>query len=497
MKEFVSQTGGRYTYIDDIMNLQELALAFANIFDGCDNFIISGCQVSGTTLSSGYVYLNGKIRYCAGLSGISTFPVHIYESNSVESVSYADSSDKIGRNVYGCAVASNVPTNKDVLTDALPQSISIASDGTALRLKDAFFGKYALMTDSPYSAQTVAKNVEFEDNITVDGTFTTKKQYVSNGTDIASISYDSGNLTILSMPSGSKAYSIVIDKDGKFKFVKNGMTIATIGADGIYAYVSVYSVNDGVVAGNIAVNRNSVYNTGDASDTGSLDINMVSCNGNQGYYRNTKIGNGKGVAILSITGSTQASVFNGTVTISNVDSYGLVLKHNGLAKTDATLQCSMAWKDKNNEAMGYVGYASNANSHLYLHNDVGDVVIDNDVHITGKLYVNDKEFTYDGPTETKDTGWQATTMPNCSLSTIYARQVGHVVSIQGQLHTHHSGTIFTLPNNIDPPKYEVGYSHNKSGNWHCVMLAGSRDCVVDYCSSGCSENVGFLLTYIV
>jgi hypothetical protein len=28
MKEFTSQTGGRYTYIDDIMNLQNLAISF-------------------------------------------------------------------------------------------------------------------------------------------------------------------------------------------------------------------------------------------------------------------------------------------------------------------------------------------------------------------------------------------------------------------------------------------------------------------------------------
>ena len=41
MKEFASQTGGRYTYIDDIMNLQDLALAFASIFDGCGDFILN------------------------------------------------------------------------------------------------------------------------------------------------------------------------------------------------------------------------------------------------------------------------------------------------------------------------------------------------------------------------------------------------------------------------------------------------------------------------
>ena len=63
MKEFASQTGGRYTYIDDIMNLQDLALAFASIFDGCGDFIISGCKVNGNSISSGYVFINGKIRY--------------------------------------------------------------------------------------------------------------------------------------------------------------------------------------------------------------------------------------------------------------------------------------------------------------------------------------------------------------------------------------------------------------------------------------------------
>ena len=31
MKEFSAQTGGRYTYADDLENLQELALAFAEL----------------------------------------------------------------------------------------------------------------------------------------------------------------------------------------------------------------------------------------------------------------------------------------------------------------------------------------------------------------------------------------------------------------------------------------------------------------------------------
>ena len=43
MKEYVAETGGRYTYSDDILNLQELTLSLSAIFDGCSDFIISGC----------------------------------------------------------------------------------------------------------------------------------------------------------------------------------------------------------------------------------------------------------------------------------------------------------------------------------------------------------------------------------------------------------------------------------------------------------------------
>ena len=60
MKEYVAETGGRYTYSDDILNLQELALSMSAIFDGCSDFIISGCMVDGAVISPGYVWLAVK-----------------------------------------------------------------------------------------------------------------------------------------------------------------------------------------------------------------------------------------------------------------------------------------------------------------------------------------------------------------------------------------------------------------------------------------------------
>lgn len=109
----------------------------------------------------------------------------------------------------------------------------------------------------------------------------------------------------------------------------------------------------------------------------------------------------------------------------------------------------------------------------------------------GAVYKDDAQVAQ------KDTGWVAVNVKNCSISTLYVRQIGHTVCIQGELHTHHSGTIFTLPNTIDPPKYKIGQSYYKGGEWNCYIAAGSRDCVVDTCNNGCSEYIGFLMTYIV
>ena len=163
MKEFSAQTGGRYTYVDDIVNLQELSLAFASIFNNCDNFIISGCEISGTSISEGYVYINGKIRRFTGVSGITTWPQYIYESNKTETVAYASGSDKVGRNVYGCSIAKTVPTTLDPLTGATPSFIKLTSGG-GLTMNDALFGKYALLLKSAAGQQTVSDIITFNNN---------------------------------------------------------------------------------------------------------------------------------------------------------------------------------------------------------------------------------------------------------------------------------------------------------------------------------------------
>lgn len=607
MKEFSAQTGGRYTYVDDIINLQDLTLAFGSVFDDCDNFIISGCQVTGSSISAGYVYLNGKIRYCAGATGVSKWPMYIYESNSVDKVSYADSGDKVGRNIYACSLGSSVPTANDVLTGAAPKSISIASDGSAFRLKDAFFGKYALMVDSPYDSQVVNKKVTFTGDVTAETSVATKLLNVVSGTSKAAIAYEAdGTLIISSTLSGKGAYKFIMTPEGVFKLMRGNQNYAEIGNSGATFYVSLSA--SFLYGGNMAIRSNHLYNTGATGDTASVNINMLGYNSGNNYYRDTYIGDGKNTAVLSIVGKTKDVGIAGTVSIGNSSAATLTLQHTTLAKTDKTLQSYVPWKDKNGDVMAQMGYTNASTYDWYVKNNIGKIVLDNDVTVTGTLIVNGTDvlgamakqsamtdalalkanvsdvysktdadaryvkktdsisqfvtnaggttafcnlvgaasmadldkaalksqsftdvvlyglpsasdstyaskleqrkrqlcttigaaYSADITTEGKDTGWITMTVQNCGITTqLYVRQVGKVVSIQGRLHTHHSGTIFTLPNSIDPPKYEIGYSHNKDGNWHCTILGGSRDCNVDYCSNGCSEYIGFLMTYII
>lgn len=609
MKEFASQTGGRYTYIDDIMNLQDLALAFASIFDGCGDFIISGCKVNGNSISSGYVFINGKIRYCAGASGVSKWPIYIYEANSVEKVSYADSSDKIGRNVYGCAIGTSVPVTNDALTGQRPKSIIVQSSGKAMRLNEAFFGKYALLLNPSDDSQATNGKTVFGNDVTAVGSVTSQQYFqLKFGSALMRAVYDtSGNLTISSQPNAnsSNRYQINITQDGTFQFYSNDTLIGKLSKDG-NVFNTVMQMSD-LSVGNVCVRNGHIYDNGTMSDTGAIYINRLSYQGGTSYYRNTYIGDGKGNNVVAINGKDKTLSIYGSVIAQVNDATAVTLKNSNLAKTDKTLLNSIDWSEKNNEVIARVGFINTTTYDWYIQNKIGSIVLGNDVTVTGNLIVkgtdilssmakaadvtnalngkmdngsaylkseSDKRYyqvsnglqtmitnaggqngfcatigavvpntlndyvkkseklsdmvyyglpsatdsTYTAKleerkkairdaigaasvsdlTDKKDTGWIEMSVENCGIITkIYIRQVGKVVSIQGQLHTHHSGTIFTLPNNIDPPAHEIGYSHNKAGNWHCIIEGGSRVCKVDYCNGGCSEYIGFLMTYLV
>lgn len=588
MKEFSAQTGGRYTYVDDIVNLQDLSLAFASIFSNCDNFIISGCEISGTSISEGYVYINGKIRHFSGVSGITTWPQYLYESNKTETVAYASGSDKVGRNIYGCAIAATVPTTLDPLTNATPAFIKLTAEG-GLMMNDALFGKYALLLQSAIGRQTVNDIVTFNNDININGALTVKNRTsIVQGNAVCQMYYSGENLVIQSQISTGVIYRLVITNGTGFQFYVNDTLVYTIANTGITTALPI-SMKE-CVAGNVSIESNNIINKGHASNTACININMTGYNGGTTYYRDTYIGNGKGTAIIAITGSTSKVQITGNVGIKSSAVAALTLQCSH-AKDNLELRKTIEWTDSNNIQVAYIGYNDSASNIFEIKNtianisitgyeavDIGPAIKENGTLLSEKYATNtkltellqkkaDTTTVYtttqaDNKFATKDGGLSqfATTFTKAKLrqqieavsasdieskhptianllsdmatseekktqicanigaaregtyqaklsdsgwvnvtGNIYARQIGNVVCVQGTVKTQHSGTVFTLPNSIDAPTYDVAFSTATDYNspWTCKIAAGQKKCTIIYCNGACGKTIPISMTYMV
>lgn len=586
MKEFSAQTGGRYTYADDLENLQELASAFAQLFDDCDNFIMSGCEVASGAISAGYVFLNGRIRYFSGATGISSWPQYIYELNTTESVPYESGGSKVGRNIYGCAIAKTVPVAKDELTGKTPQSIAITATG-GLRMKDAFIGKYALLLDPANGTQTVNSSVNFAKALQANSDFIAQKNVtVQSGALKTVLSYN-GSTFNMETVGGTKQYRLSMIDGVGFRFFVNGTIIATIG-DSMVTFSKPIAANQGTFGG-LTLSGNSLYQ-GTANSVADLYINRYGYNGGSTQYRNTYIGNGKGTTIFSVTGANGYVDMFGRTQISAGVMDALILKAN-LIKDNNALTNAIAWKDSTSTTMARIGFISVSDQVFYIASSSYNIAISgsNSVNIgpaimeNGKLlsekYVlqtkltealnkkanssevysteqaNQKFATKDGGliqfvTATIDAATcrdhigaigsadlasyakignylsdmakteadkakirqnigAATAgdfQPKLSDSgwihikdTLYVRQIGNVVCVQGSTKTIHSGTVFSIPNSIAAPthavKVTIAFSNNRS--WVCKIAKGQRACTVVYCDSSCGRSTEFSLTYMV
>lgn len=360
MKEFDAQTGGRYVYVDDVKNLQELALAFASIFDDCDNFIISGCEVSGTSISEGYVYINGKIRHFTGASGISVWPQYLYENNRKEILPYASGDNKVGRNVYGCVLAESVPTALDPITNEVPAFIQITEQG-GMKMNDAFFAKYAVVLQSKAGTQTVNDDIVFTKSIQVGEALKANGNLeLTQGVAQCKIFYSSTkDLNIQSYISGGKTYRFVIKSNG-FCFYVGNTELFTIQDSAILTQLPISALK--IFAGAIGVQENHIINRSAASDTGCININMKGYNDGTNYYRDTYIGNGKGTAIVRISGRNSEVEIIGSLKIKSSNTAAIVL---GKAKT-------IDWHNDSDNQIAYLGYNT---SGFAIRNLLGDITI--------------------------------------------------------------------------------------------------------------------------
>lgn len=591
MKEFSAQTGGRYTYVDDIVNLQELSLAFGQIFSECDNFVVSGCTVSGNAISAGYIYLNGKLRRFNGASGITTWPQYIYETNRTESVAYASGADKVGRTIYECAIASTVPTTPDLVTGQIPVALVVTSSGAPL-MKDVFVGKYALLLNPEKGAQTVNNIVNFADDVNVKGLLKAWANIqLLAGTHTGDIKFHGTSLIFQStFSSAYKAWVSLQDGVGVV-LAADGWECMTVGKDKVTFNTNITTGSYAATVGSVKISGTHIFNSGTATNSGELNINMVGYNGGTTYSRNTFIGNGKNKALLAVYGDTNSIALNATTTITTDNMEGMVLAST-LPYTNVGLQKIISWKDSNAVSMACIGFANLTDQIFHIDStysniaikglacvDIGPVISEGGVLLSNKYalktdvatslslkansadvytkiaadakyallsgglsqFVNstntqallrqqigalgnsdmtvypriDKYLSDMATSDTikkqirtnigaagvdefqtklRDSGWI-----RIGSSSLYVRQIGNIVSVQGTIYTIHSGTVFMIPNTIDPPTYAVHQTVTISNNrnWSCCIPGGTRTCKVSYCNGSCGYSTYFSLTYMV
>lgn len=389
MKEYVAETGGRYTYADDVLNLQELALSMTAIFTGCSNFIISGCEVSGSEITPGYVWLNGKVRYFSGCKN-ATWPYYIYEQNTHESVTYANEVNKRGRSLYLCAGGNAVPEVADPVTGHLPQFIEMTSIYSP-RFIDKFFGRYAVLADSPFARQTVKKDLIVTGNFSADKNIESKTAVsvvnTENGYSLRNIVKTDGDAAVGAYLNGLLVNEIVIGTDGSFTFIKQGKELARVTENGIS-----YTYQSGITskAGAVYISGSSLTNYDDHTDNGSIDVNTTGVAGGSTKFRNFNVYNGKQAVhpLFRVNGKEGAVYANGKFTIRNTGD-GVVLTNTAYLKDNMLLTNSYAWADSKGETIGCIGYNDTESFDFSVRNLLGNIVLaaKGYVNITGTLKI--------------------------------------------------------------------------------------------------------------
>lgn len=374
MKEYIAKTGGRYTYNDDFLNLQELALSMTAIFEGCSNFIISGCEVVGGRITPGYVWINGRVRYFEG-STSPVFPYYIYERNYYETITYAGDVNKHGRCNYLTAGSAAIPQTNDEVTGQLPGFIEVRTD-YAPRFIDKFVGRYALLLDSPFPRQTVKKDILFSGNLTVEKELESKTGMAVvntvNGYSLKNIIKESGDASIGIYHNEALVNEVVFGTDGSLTLFRQGTELAHVDSTGFRVGTLFCDIGD---FGAIRIQSNSIYNNSNSTDDGEIGINRYGYKAGNTKFRNFIVYDGKTAnPLFCVEGKNSKVIVNGSFTVSN-DHTGLTLKNPTYLKSEQPLVSILQWQDKEGERIAYLGYLNNDSFDLSLRNEIGSIVI--------------------------------------------------------------------------------------------------------------------------
>lgn len=393
MKNFVAGSGGRYVYSEDFENLQALSLSINSIFEGCDNFVISGCTVSGSAIASGYVWINGNIRFFEGSSSVS-YPYYIYETNSYTSTEYKDEPNKLGRINYLCAGGISTPTTNDPVTGALPSFIEITSSYTP-KINDKFFGRYAMILNHPFSKQTVAKNIEASGDVLVQKNMTSNQSVgvanTASGYVLKSLFKSNGDASLGLYLNNALITEVVLTTSGLIKFLKGTTEIASIDSEGITTNKSFLGTF--FKTAKVSLSENILSNYSDSSDNGSVAINYTGYNGGTTKFRDFSVYDGKGASVLYINGKSKRLAVTGSIDISSTDPI-LKINNSTKDKDDTSLLNTIRFYAMDTQ-IGAVGFNYTSVNTFYINNQIGSITLSPStfVNVSGELRINNVEIS--------------------------------------------------------------------------------------------------------
>lgn len=371
MREFVAKTGGRYTYIEDFIGLQDLTLSLISMFEECNNFVVSGCKTSGSsntniTISEGYVYINGKIRKFNGATVDLSVPYYIIESERTESVSYAQNATQQGCIHYECYGSTELPIEK--------QYIKLTSTYIP-RLKDEFFGKYSATLDSSFAKQTInnkiifANGLESSKDLIVDSNLTIRNS--ASGTMLQGHPVSGGAVRFSYNKSDSIASYLSFDENGYIRF-SIGNNDKIIVSD-VNTAIDALFVNE-LRNNTLSVKDNYIENISESENTVSININKDG-NGTHKSCRDLNIYDGKTNLLFKVDGAMKRTLSKCSINEESADEFGLVLKETIHGYKETLYRKSIAWKDKDGVILGTLGYSDQTSTDMILKNEHGRVII--------------------------------------------------------------------------------------------------------------------------
>lgn len=164
MKKLVQNTGVRKWYGDEWITIQDEANTVIEGFFGHYNtpFILSGCEVDGTTIASGIVGLihadGFKLCRFAGATGV-TFPIYLKPVKTEETRPYLDGATKPVAYVYAAEISETTAAGY----------LEIKADGSTARFNDIIQdASHRMLTDaekSNYAGQASSAIATLRDNV--------------------------------------------------------------------------------------------------------------------------------------------------------------------------------------------------------------------------------------------------------------------------------------------------------------------------------------------